>query len=174
MTGKEPEFEGKCENFDGNEAEVAEAVKAKEREVEESVGVQGFLVFYLYFGVIGGIILTTVSALVSNVPRADEGLYSASAYVSASRVYSDSWPLLACDILMLVSFIAIGIYTEVAFHKRLPNAAALAKTQLIWFAVTNGLALLSGSVGNGTGVGTPERLLLHGTKDEGIDLLIGD
>lgn len=145
LTRKEPEFEERCENFDGNETEVAEAIKAKTREVEESVGVHGFLAFYLYFGVIGGIILTIVSALVSNV--------------FASRIYSISRSLLACDILMTGSFIAIGIYTVVAFHKRLPNAVALAKTHLIWFAVTNGLALLSRSVGNGV-LNNPVRLII--------------
>ena len=92
LTGRGPEFEGRCEHFDGNETEVAEAIKAKEREVEENVGIHGFLAFYLYFCVIGGIILTIISALVSNVPRADEGLSSAAAYVSASRAYSISWP----------------------------------------------------------------------------------
>ena len=150
LTGRGPEFEDHCEHFDGNEAEVAEAIKAKERTVEESVGIHGFLAFYLYFCVIGGIILTIISTLVSIVPRADEGLMKgAYSVVSASRAYSISWPLLACDILMLVSFVSIGIYTVVAFHKRLPNAVALAKTHLIWAAVTNGLVLLTGSVGNG-------------------------
>ncbi len=158
LTGKGPEFEGRCENFDGDEAEVVQAIKEKQQEIIESVGIHGFLAFYLYVCVIGGILLTIISTLVSNVPRADEGLSSAAAYVSASRVYSISWPLLACDILMLVGFVALGIYTVVAFHKRLPNAVALAKTHLIWLAATNGLALLTGSVGNGA-FDNPVRLI---------------
>lgn len=147
LTGRGPE---RCEHFDGDETEVEKAIKAEQRVVEESVGIHGFLAFYLYFCVIGGIILTIISTLVSIVPSADEGLMKgAYSVVSASRAYSINWSLLACDILMLVSFISIGIYTVVAFHKRLPNAVALAMIHLIWAAVTNGLMLLAGSVGNG-------------------------
>lgn len=159
LTGKGPEFEDRCEHFDGDEAEVEKAIKEEQRAVEESVGIHGFLAFYLYFCVIGGIILTIISTLVSYVPRADDGLMNgAYSVVSASRAYSINWSLLACDILMLVSFVSIGIYTVVAFHKRLPNAVALAKTHLIWAAVTNGLVLLTGSVGNGA-FDNPVRLI---------------
>lgn len=160
LTGRGPEFEDRCEHFDGDEAEVEKAIKDEQRAVEESVGIHGFLAFYLYFCVIGGIILTIISTLVSNVPSADEGLMKgAYSIVSASRSYSINWSLLACDILMLVSFVSIGIYTVVAFHKRLPNAVALAKTHLIWAAVTNGLVLLTGSVGNGV-FDNPVRLII--------------
>lgn len=135
LTGRGPEFEDRCEHFVGDEAEVEKAIRDEQRVVEDSVGIHGFLAFYLYVCVIGGIILTIINTLTS--------------HAFSSGIYSVSRSLLVCDILMLVAFVTIGGYTVIAFYKRLPNAVALAKTHLIWLAVTNVLALLSGSVGNG-------------------------
>ena len=100
LTGRGPEFENRCEHFDGDEAEVEKAIKDEQRAVEESVGIHGFLAFYLYFCVIGGIILTIINTLTS--------------HAFSSGIYSVSRSLLVCDILMLGAFVAIGGYTVIA------------------------------------------------------------
>lgn len=47
LTGRGPEFENRCEHFDGDEAEVEKAIKDEQRAVEESVGIHGFSRFLL-------------------------------------------------------------------------------------------------------------------------------
>ena len=119
LDGNKPSFEGDtCPNFDGDVEQVREIPDGKGR-------IAGFLWFYLFVVVTGGVL--TLLAGFATFDISD---------------YFNSWILAAADLFSLVFYAALCFYVNHAFVKRMPNAVALAKTQIITLVIINGIALL--------------------------------
>lgn len=127
LTGKKPVFEGSCPSFDGDIQKVREKL-AKESSTSNTAKkevIGGFLAFYLVIIGIGAVV-----SLLANL-----------ASFNYSDDYANNWALASTDIITWILYSGLSIYVIIAFHKRLPNAVSLARTQLIILVIMNIITL---------------------------------
>lgn len=144
LTGKKPVFEGSCPSFDGDIQKVREKL-AKESSTSNTAKkevIGGFLAFYLVIIGIGAVV-----SLLANL-----------ASFNYSDDYANNWALASTDIITWILYSGLSIYVIIAFHKRLPNAVSLARTQLIILVITNIITLIGGSTDTTSSFTSPSRL----------------
>ena len=118
LTGRRADFLCNCSNFSRDDA----AAKEQERMKKEKDGWSGFMSFY-WFTLAVGAVLTFVMAIMTFKP--EESLW-----------------LAISDLVLLVGYSALCIYTIIAFAKRLPNAVKLGKIQNYTLIALNSLNLI--------------------------------
>lgn len=116
LSGKKPDFHSSCSNmsFDQEEANRIEEKKAAN---EESDDIHGWMAFFLWVGIGGGLLVSTIRTFVAVFARGTDCF---------TRWYS---------LIYLAFFLFIGIKAIIAFYRRKDNAVALATTYCIMIAL---------------------------------------
>lgn len=112
LTQNAANFEDSCSNFEQDEKEVQKRQQIQQEMVNETKhNVGGWLAFFLWFGIGGGVLMSIVNTC-----------------LSCSELLS-TWLVIA-HLIILLCLCTIAISTIVAFYKRCPNAKALAYTYI--------------------------------------------
>lgn len=118
LTAQKANFIGNCTNYIGDPSAIEEAERTK--QVNSAWG--GMMNFY-WFVLATGAALTTILAFVG--------------------FDTEIWLLSLSDVILMLGYSGICVYTIVAFAKRLPNAVALGKIQNYTLLAMNLMVLLS-------------------------------
>ena len=121
LSDKKADFIGSCPNYEPDESAIAEV----ERNTQINSEWGGMMNFYLFILGIGAA-LTAVMACMS--------FDKSTLFLSLS------------DLVMMLGYSAVCVYTIIAFAKRLPNAVTLGKIQNYTLIAMNSLALISNIV----------------------------
>ncbi len=141
LTDEKPVFEDTCPSFDEDTQEV-ERIKEKEKQVEDSKEVNGFLAFYVAFLVPMGILVTLISHIIN--------WDSVTGYGSTF--------LTLFEIAFLFFYVYFQAYTIYGFNKKKPDVVFIAKYQSIVLVVVNLLILLTGATDSDSVLNNAPRL----------------
>ena len=108
VTSSKPEFEDECANYTPDYKEIEKNRRRAEKEDANKTKVRGWLAFFLWVGVCGGVLLTIGKAILES----DNILYSLVGLAPQFPVF------------------IIAVMTIIAFYKRKDNAVALAYTYI--------------------------------------------
>ncbi|MGN0187821.1 MAG: hypothetical protein ACI392_08790 [Paludibacteraceae bacterium] len=123
LTGEHASFADECENYKEDEKELAR-IELKETEYQGSLGISGWLAFFLWVGVGGGAFASVIFTLIT----------------AFSSGFSVEYTLLS--LAGTACLVMVAVKTIFAFYKRKENAVSLAFTYISMIAIDGVMALV--------------------------------
>ena len=124
LSGLTPDYVDECQDYKVSQEYVGQVHELEDKIQKDSGEISGLLAFYLYWMIPIGAAFTLYSLF--NVPLS----------------YYPNMYLVAYEILNVVFFICVGIYTIYSFVKRRPDAVFMAKYHLVFVFVSNLLMVI--------------------------------
>lgn len=119
ITSSRPEFDDECPNYDPDHKEIEKNIRRAEKEEANKTKVRGWLAFFLWVGIAGGMIFSIGKIILNN--EFGTWLYS---------------------IICLAPMIIVAVMTIYAFYRRKDNAVALAYTYIGMMALNSVFAAI--------------------------------